>query len=74
MPPRTLVAGIPARVLRDLDDTDVAWKSRGTKEYQELARRSLATLVPAEPLAEVEPDRPRVYDGQYEPLHAARGK
>ena len=51
VPPRTLVGGIPARVLRELDDKDVAWKSEGTHEYQALARRSLATPVPAEPLA-----------------------
>ena len=74
VPPRTLVGGIPAKVLRELDDKDVAWKSEGTREYQALARRSLETLLPAVPLAAVEPDRPRVYDGHYEPLHAARAK
>ncbi len=74
VPPRTLVAGIPAKVLRELDDTDVAWKIQGTREYQELARRSLATLVPTEPLSAVEPDRPRVYDGSYETLQSARAK
>jgi len=74
VPPRTLVGGIPAKVLRELDDKDVAWKSEGTREYQALARRSRASLVPATPLAAVEPERPRVYDGHYEPLHAARAK
>jgi phenylacetic acid degradation protein len=74
VPPRTLVGGIPAKVLRELDDRDVEWKSRGTREYQALARRSLETLVPAEPLAEVENDRPTVYDGRFETLHSARDK
>ena len=32
VPPRTLVAGIPARVLRELTDEELAWKVEGTRE------------------------------------------
>jgi phenylacetic acid degradation protein len=74
VPPRTLVAGIPAKVLRELDQRDIDWKSQGTREYQELAVRSLATLVPAAALTAVEADRPRVHTGHYEPLHVARNR
>ena len=42
IPPRTLAAGIPARVVRALTDMELAWKVEGTEQYQELARRSLA--------------------------------
>jgi phenylacetic acid degradation protein len=59
VPPRTLVAGMPARVVRELTDTEIAWKRSGTREYQELARRYGTELVPCEPLREVEPDRER---------------
>ena len=53
IPPRTLVAGTPAKVIRPLTDQEIAWKTKGTAEYQELARRSLATLKPCAPLTEV---------------------
>lgn len=60
VPPRTLVAGIPARIVRTLDDAELAWKTEATKSYQELAVRSLATMRATAPLAAVEPDRPRI--------------
>ena len=43
VPPRTLAAGVPAKVVRTLTDQELAWKIEGTQSYQELARRSLAT-------------------------------
>ena len=73
VPPRTLVGGIPARVMRALSVDDIAWKSRGTAEYQELARRCLASLEPVEPLAAPEPDRARLDVSRYKPLHETRG-
>ena len=60
VPARSLVAGNPAKVIRELDETTLAWKARGVRVYQELARRSLASLKPCEPLTAVQPDRPRV--------------
>jgi phenylacetic acid degradation protein len=59
IPPRSLALGIPARVVRALTDQEIAWKSTGTREYQQLAVRSLATQRAVEPLAAVQPDRPR---------------
>ncbi|MBY4678133.1 phenylacetic acid degradation protein PaaY [Marinobacterium arenosum] len=60
IPARTLVAGSPAKVIRELSDTDVAWKSAGTRQYQDLAVRSLTTMEKVEPLTAVEPDRKRL--------------
>jgi len=60
IPPRSLVVGAPARVLRQLSDEEVAWKSAGTRTYQELAVRSLASLRECAPLAQVEADRRRI--------------
>ncbi|HYB09335.1 MAG TPA: phenylacetic acid degradation protein PaaY [Alphaproteobacteria bacterium] len=51
VPPATLVAGIPARVLRPLTEKEKAWKIQGTREYQELAVRSLRTMTATEALA-----------------------
>ena len=61
VPPRTLVAGIPARVVRPVTDEMIAEKRRGTALYQELARRCRTELRPETPLATVEDERPR-YD------------
>ncbi len=59
IPARSLVAGVPARVLRPLSDQELAWKFAGTRTYQDLTRRSLATLVETEALTAVEPGRKR---------------
>src|SRR6202166_3806985 len=60
VPPRTLVAGVPAKVVRALTDQELAWKVEGTQSYQELTRRSLATMVETEPLSAPESDRRRI--------------
>ncbi len=60
VPDRSLVAGNPAKVIRALDETTLAWKARGVRVYQDLARRSLVSLKPCEPLTAAEADRPRV--------------
>src|SRR6476469_986999 len=60
VPPRTLVAGVPARIVRELTEQELAWKVEGTQSYQELTRRSLATMLATRPLAAVEPDRKRI--------------
>ncbi len=58
--PRTLVAGVPARLLRTLSDDELAWKLTGTQTYHDLTRRCLASLTEVQALPKAEPDRPRV--------------
>ncbi|SFM88250.1 transferase hexapeptide repeat family protein [Variovorax sp. OV329] len=60
VPPKSLVAGMPAKVKRELSDEEVAWKLEGTLTYQDLTRRSLASLVEVAPLQAIEADRPKV--------------
>ena len=60
IPPRTLVAGIPAKVVRALTEMELAWKVEGTASYHELTRRSRATMRATTPLAEPEPGRKRL--------------
>jgi phenylacetic acid degradation protein len=74
VPPRSLAAGMPARVVRDLTDTELAWKIEGTQSYQELARRSLSTMHATVPLAEVEPDRRRIELPELLPLSTLKSK
>lgn len=44
VPSRTLVAGIPARVVRALSDSELAWKIEATRGYQWLAGRCLESM------------------------------
>ncbi|MGH7070857.1 MAG: phenylacetic acid degradation protein PaaY [Acetobacteraceae bacterium] len=74
VPPRRLVAGIPARILRELSRDEIRWKSEGTATYQQLAVRSLGTMLAVEPLAQVEANRRRIDASRFEPLSAARRK
>ncbi len=60
IPARSLVVGAPARILRELTDADIEHKSFGTRQYQLLTRRSLATIQAVSPLTEPEPDRARL--------------
>jgi phenylacetic acid degradation protein len=60
IPARHLAAGVPARVMRPLNDDDLAMKIEATRQYQELARRCLASLVAAEPLTRFDPGRERL--------------
>jgi phenylacetic acid degradation protein len=72
VPPRTLVAGIPARIVRELKAEELAWKRGATRQYQELARRCAASLRACAPLAEAEPGRRRFAVGDVMPLTAMR--
>ena len=69
VPRRSLVAGVPARLVRELRPEELAWKAEGTREYQQLAVRSLATLKACRPLAAPEPDRPKRAASGVAPLH-----
>ena len=60
VPDRTLVAGSPARIIKELTDKEIDWKSAGTRQYQDLTLRSMNTMQEVEPLTEVEADRPRL--------------
>lgn len=74
IPPRTLVAGMPAKVIRPLSDEEIRWKSEGTATYQDLARRSLATMQETVPLTAIEPGRKRIHMPDVVPLVELRRK
>ena len=64
VPPRSLLVGSPAKVVRTLSDDEVRWKAQGTQVYQALARRCRASLVPVQPLTEADEDRERFTPAQ----------
>ncbi len=65
-PPRSLVIGVPAKIKRELSDKEVEWKTRGTREYQQLVGRCHASLVRTEALTEPEAERGRMKLDDYE--------
>lgn len=58
IPPRSMVMGTPAKVMRALTDDDIKWKSFGTHQYHQLTTRSLNTMREVEAFTEIEPNRP----------------
>ncbi|RUP31696.1 MAG: phenylacetic acid degradation protein PaaY [Curvibacter sp.] len=72
VPPRTLMAGVPAKALRPLRDEEIAWKLEGTRTYQALTRRCLASMVEVTALAEPEAQRPRLPATEVQSLIATR--
>ncbi|NIA56815.1 phenylacetic acid degradation protein PaaY [Massilia sp. TW-1] len=68
IPPRSLVLGAPAKIVRAVSDEEIAWKSYGTRQYHDLNVRSMRTMREVEALTEVEPGRPRiVFDEPHKP-------
>jgi phenylacetic acid degradation protein len=74
VPPRTLAAGMPARIVRELTAQELAWKVEGTESYQELARRSASTMRATAPLPAVEADRPRIEVADLLPLSTLKSR
>ena len=74
VPPRSLAAGIPAKVVRPLTPEELAWKPGATRLYQHLARRSLATMRETEALPSAEPNRGRISVPSVLPLSEAKRK
>ncbi len=56
--PRSLLVGNPAKRIKEVSDEMLAWKSAGTKLYQQLPADCRAHLREVEPLREAEADRP----------------
>jgi carbonic anhydrase/acetyltransferase-like protein (isoleucine patch superfamily) len=57
IPDRKVVVGNPAKIVKDVSDQMLDWKTEGTKLYQQLPNELRASLKPCEPLREVPKDR-----------------
>ena len=58
IPRRSLVVGNPAKVIKEVSDEMIVWKTKGTQLYQQLPADCHETLREVEPLREVPKDRP----------------
>lgn len=67
IPKRSLVVGNPAKVVKQVTDEMIDWKTKGTKLYQQLPKECHESLKEVEPLGEV-PDNMKVQEGIYDTL------
>ena len=74
IPPRSLAAGIPARVLRGLSEEELRWKRDNMLGYQQLAVRSASTMKQVEALTRAEANRPRIDIPGSVPLSEMKGQ
>ncbi len=58
IPNRSLVVGNPGKVIKEVSDEMIHWKTKGTQLYQSLPLDLYQHLNPCEPLREVPKDRP----------------
>lgn len=52
IPARSVMAGNPAKIIKQVSDEMLQWKTEGTRIYQQLPAECIATLKPCEPLRE----------------------
>lgn len=65
IPRRKVVVGNPHKIVKDVSDDMINWKTRGTALYQQLPSDCREGLKECEPLGTPEPDRPeqpKMYD------------
>lgn len=58
IPARSLLAGNPARIIKEVSDEVIAWKTDGTRLYQQLPADMQQYWKACEPLTEVPANRP----------------
>ena len=73
IPNRKLVGGSPAREIKDVSDSMIDWKTKGTQLYQKLPAEMFATFKECEPLREREANRP-TQESMYKTWNEIKGK
>jgi phenylacetic acid degradation protein len=58
IPSRSLVVGNPGKIIKQVSDEMIAWKTEGTRLYQSLPKEMFEQSNPCEPLQEIEENRP----------------
>ena len=67
IPARSLVAGNPGKIIKQVSDEMIAWKTEGTKLYQALPKEMFESWKEVEPLREVAVEL-RKQDSNYKPF------
>jgi len=66
-PPRSLIVGNPAKIIRQVSEEMIAWKTEGTRLYQQLPLLCFDTLKPCEPLSKYIEQAP-LFHSDYKPF------
>lgn len=67
IPPRALLAGNPAKIIKQVSDEMIAWKTKGTELYQQLPQQCFETLRECEPLRSYQ-EQQSVFATNYKPF------
>lgn len=67
IPPRSLVVGNPGKIIKQVSDEMLAWKTEGTRLYQQLAGECLQNLHEVEPLKDI-PENIPAQSSVYKPF------
>jgi len=67
IPKRSLVVGNPAKVVKQVTDEMIDWKTKGTTLYQQLPKECHESLKEVEPLCEI-PENMKIQEGAYDTL------
>ena len=62
IPKRKIVVGNPGKIVKDVSDSMIDWKTQGTKLYQQLPYECQTTLKACEPLDRMPAFRPEQQD------------
>lgn len=64
IPQRKIAVGNPAKIVKDVTDEMIVWKTKGTELYQSLPAELHTTLKPCDPLREI-PAKRKTQSGTY---------
>ena len=67
IPERSLVVGNPAKIVKEVTDEMIGWKSKGTQLYRQLPKECHESLKEVEPLREV-PKNMKIQEDVYKTL------
>lgn len=67
IPARSLVAGNPGKIIKQVSDEMIAWKTEGTKLYQSLPKKMFDSWTACEPLRDLPVDL-RIQADNYKPF------
>ncbi len=73
IPSRSLVVGNPAKIIKEVSDEMIAWKTAGTQLYQQLPRECYESLKEVKPLREIPENRP-IQEDFYKTLKELKNK
>ena len=66
-PSRSLIAGNPAKIIKEVSAEMIEWKTKGTELYQQLPAQCFTSLKPCEPLTE-QTEQQFLFQTNYKPF------